>query len=79
MVWAALNKDEMPKHKKEHISFSAKIKALRMLLPIVGLIVFVLGSIYAGFTTPTEAAAFQESWRNGSAACRSLLSNCLSA
>lgn len=57
MVWATLNKDEMPKHKKEHISFSAKIKALRMLLPIVGLIVFVLGSIYAGFTTPTEAAA----------------------
>ncbi|MBW4934059.1 TRAP transporter large permease [Marinobacter sp. F4206] len=57
MIWAKLNKDEMPKHKKEHISFSAKFKALRMLLPIVGLIVFVLGSIYAGFTTPTEAAA----------------------
>ena len=34
MVWATLNKDEMPKHKKEHISFSAKIKALRMLLPL---------------------------------------------
>ncbi|WP_375183047.1 TRAP transporter large permease, partial [Marinobacter sp.] len=57
MIWAKLNKDEMPVHKKAHLSFSAKFKALRLLLPIVGLIVFVLGSIYAGFTTPTEAAA----------------------
>jgi C4-dicarboxylate transporter, DctM subunit len=57
MVWATLNKDEMPKHRKEQISFAAKVKALRMLLPIVGLIIFVLGSIYAGLTTPTEAAA----------------------
>ncbi len=57
MVWALLNKDEVPSHDKSHVSFAAKIKALRKLLPIMGLIGFVLGSIYGGFTTPTEAAA----------------------
>ncbi|MFT5721998.1 MAG: C4-dicarboxylate transporter DctM subunit [Motiliproteus sp.] len=57
VVWALLNKDEVPAHDKAHVSFASKIKALRLLLPILGLIGFVLGSIYGGFTTPTEAAA----------------------
>ncbi|MBY4677360.1 TRAP transporter large permease [Marinobacterium arenosum] len=57
MVWASLNRDELPKHSEEQISLSAKLKALRQLLPIVALIGFVLGSIYGGLTTPTEAAA----------------------
>ncbi|GAA0792243.1 TRAP transporter large permease [Marinobacterium sediminicola] len=57
MVWATLHKDELPKQSKEQISLAAKIAALRKLLPIMGLIGFVLGSIYGGFTTPTEAAA----------------------
>lgn len=57
MIWSLLNKDELPQHDKAHISFTAKIKALRLLLPIMCLIGFVLGSIYGGFTTPTEAAA----------------------
>ncbi|MBN0988000.1 TRAP transporter large permease [Amphritea pacifica] len=57
VIWALLNKDELPQHDKTHLSFAAKIKALRLLLPIMCLIGFVLGSIYGGFTTPTEAAA----------------------
>lgn len=57
MVWALMHKDELPEHTREQVSFSAKIAALRKLLPIMGLIGFVLGSIYGGFTTPTEAAA----------------------
>ena len=57
MVWALMNKDELPKHSKAQISLAAKVAALRKLLPIMGLIGFVLGSIYGGFTTPTEAAA----------------------
>ena len=57
MIWAKLNKDQLPTTKKENLAFSVKIKALKMLLPIVGLIIFVLGSIYTGFATPTEAAA----------------------
>jgi len=57
MIWALLNKDELPAHDKEQISLARKIAALRKLVPILGLIGFVLGSIYGGFTTPTEAAA----------------------
>ncbi|WP_166263490.1 TRAP transporter large permease [Marinobacter caseinilyticus] len=57
MIWALLNKNELPRNEHKRIGFSEKIKALRMLLPIVGLIIFVLGSIYGGLTTPTEAAA----------------------
>ncbi len=37
-IWALLNKDELPKHDKTHVSFAEKIKALRLLLPIMGLI-----------------------------------------
>ncbi|RRJ83593.1 TRAP transporter large permease [Aestuariirhabdus litorea] len=57
MIWAMFNKSELPQHDAEQISLGAKIKALRKLIPIVGLIGFVLGSIYGGLTTPTEAAA----------------------
>lgn len=35
-----------------------KVKSIKELLPVMGLILFVLGSIYTGLTTPTEAAAF---------------------
>jgi C4-dicarboxylate transporter DctM subunit len=39
-------------------SFAEKILALKKLLPIIFLIGGVLGSIYQGIATPTEAAAF---------------------
>ncbi len=57
MVWAMMHKDELPEHTRDQVSLAAKVAALRKLLPIMGLIGFVLGSIYGGFTTPTEAAA----------------------
>ncbi len=57
MIWGYLHKDELPKTKKEEISWSARFKGLSKLLPVVSLIGFVLGSIYGGITTPTEAAA----------------------
>ncbi|MDR1944500.1 MAG: TRAP transporter large permease subunit [Synergistaceae bacterium] len=38
-------------------SMSEKIRSLPKILPVIALIVFVLGSIYAGWATPTEAAA----------------------
>lgn len=56
-VWAMLNKNELPAAEQNRIPLSEKLLALRKLFPIVGLIIFVLGSIYGGFTTPTEAAA----------------------
>ncbi len=57
MIWGMLRKDELPKQTSEHTSWSKRFKALKQLLPVVGLIGFVLGSIYGGITTPTEAAA----------------------
>lgn len=57
MLWALLHKDELPSDKSDRVSLIVKLKALKQLLPIVGLITFVLGSIYGGLTTPTEAAA----------------------
>lgn len=56
-AWALLNPTKLPSDRGTRIPFREKMSALRKLLPIVGLIVFVLGSIYGGFTTPTEAAA----------------------
>jgi len=39
------------------LSFAGKLRESRHLLPVIGLIVAVLGSIYSGIATATEAAA----------------------
>lgn len=57
VIWAKLNKNELPAEEEKAGSWSNRLLALRRLLPVVGLIVFVLGSIYGGLTTPTEAAS----------------------
>ncbi|OUS39675.1 C4-dicarboxylate ABC transporter permease ['Osedax' symbiont bacterium Rs2_46_30_T18] len=57
IIWAKLNPDSLPKRDAQKIPLREKLKSLKQLLPIVGLIGFVLGSIYGGLTTPTEAAA----------------------
>lgn len=41
----------------ETYSWSDRIKSLPKIFPVIVLIAFVLGSIYAGWATPTEAAA----------------------
>jgi tripartite ATP-independent transporter DctM subunit len=56
ICWSLLNADRIPAADMA-LSFVEKIQAARYLLPSVGLIVLVLGSIYAGFATATEAAA----------------------
>jgi C4-dicarboxylate transporter DctM subunit len=56
-LWAKLNPQYAPQN-TQHYSWADKFKAIRSLLPVLGLIVFVLGSIYTGLTTPSEAAAF---------------------
>ncbi|MEH7342437.1 TRAP transporter large permease subunit [Bacillus sp. JJ1532] len=43
--------------KAENYTWSDRIKALPLLLPVMFLMSMVLGSIYAGWATPTEAAA----------------------
>ena len=54
--WALLNPDKIPPADKG-VSFFSKVNASRKLIPIVLLILTVLGSIYTGIATATEAAA----------------------
>ena len=59
-IWSILNKDKIPSENDTEISamtLRQKLYATRRLFPVMGLIFFVLGSIYAGWATATEAAA----------------------
>jgi tripartite ATP-independent transporter DctM subunit len=56
VVWALFNKDKIPAA-DEGMSFGQKLYASRHLIPVVSLIGLVLGSIYSGLATATEAAA----------------------
>ncbi len=56
MLWTALNRDRVPAPDRL-MSFAEKLYESRHLMPVVALIAAVLGSIYAGVATATEAAA----------------------
>ncbi len=56
IIVSSIKKDVVPQ-KEESVSWSAKLASLKDLAPIFALITLVLGSIYGGFATPTEAAA----------------------
>lgn len=55
ILWALLNPDKTPPSDID-MSFAQKLYAARLLIPTVMLIASVIGSIYAGVATPTEAA-----------------------
>lgn len=55
-VWALLNKDRVPVPDRT-MGFAEKLRESRHLIPVVALIGAVLGSIYTGVATATEAAA----------------------
>ncbi|MEP7206245.1 MAG: TRAP transporter large permease subunit [Casimicrobiaceae bacterium] len=57
VVWALLHPDAIPAM-AERTSLAQKVAASRHLVPVMLLIVAVLGSIYTGVATATEAAAF---------------------
>ena len=56
IIWSLINKKEMPVILEEY-SFLEKIKRSRQLLPVIILISSVIGSIYTGIATATEAAS----------------------
>jgi len=57
VLWAMLHKESMPAA-DPHVSFREKVRASMGLFPVIGLILFVLGSIYGGLATAIEAAVF---------------------
>jgi C4-dicarboxylate transporter, DctM subunit len=56
VIWSLFNKDKVPAA-DEDMTLRQKLFAARHLIPVVALIVLVLGSIYSGVATATEAAA----------------------
>ena len=55
--WSAKHSESVVKQATRY-SWSEKFSSLLRLLPVGALVFFIIGSIYAGLTTPTEAAAF---------------------
>ena len=55
-IISLINKKEMPKILEDY-SFLEKIKSSKQLLPVILLIFSVIGSIYTGIATATEAAS----------------------
>ena len=56
VVWSLLNPGKIPPS-TEQFTFMQRLYESRHLIPVIGLIGAVLGSIYAGVATATEAAA----------------------
>ena len=56
IIWSLINKTEMPKI-SDDFSFLEKVKRSKQLLPVILLILGVIGSIYTGIATATEAAS----------------------
>jgi C4-dicarboxylate transporter DctM subunit len=56
IVWSLLNPEKIPPPDRI-MTFGEKVHASRHLIPVVALIALVLGSIYVGIATATEAAA----------------------
>ena len=57
MVWSLINPSKVPP-RDPPMPFMQKVWNSRRLIPVALLIAFVIGTIYGGLATPTEAASF---------------------
>lgn len=57
VAWYYLRPHERPEP-EPRIGFVAALKNSTLLIPVIALVVVVIGSMYTGYATPTEAAAF---------------------
>ncbi len=70
-VWSAMNRNRMPTAAEQHLPMGEKLRRSLSLLPFLLLIVGVIGSIYSGIASPTDAAAVGVlfslllTWRSG--------------
>ncbi len=56
IIWSLLNRKQIP-IEESNISFIDKLRGAKRLIPVVLLIFGVIGSIYSGIASPTDAAA----------------------
>ena len=56
ILWALLSKKKLPLD-EEHYTLKEKIFRSRRIIPVLLLILGILGSIYSGVASPTDAAA----------------------
>jgi tripartite ATP-independent transporter DctM subunit len=84
IVWSLLHKDQIPAG-EEHFTFAEKINASKSLIPVLLLILGVIGSIYSGIASPTDAAAVGVvlalvlSWYTGSLTKKNFLESLMGA
>ncbi|GJL82343.1 MAG: hypothetical protein DHS20C01_19770 [marine bacterium B5-7] len=70
-IWSLLNRDKLPSE-NEYTSLREKLRRSRRIIPVMLLIGGVIGSIYSGIASPTDAAAVGVvlalvlSWSSGS-------------
>jgi tripartite ATP-independent transporter DctM subunit len=57
VVWALLNPDKTPQE-SDRLTLRERVARARNLIPCVLLIIFVMASMFTGYATATEAAAF---------------------
>jgi tripartite ATP-independent transporter DctM subunit len=57
VVWALLNPEKTPRH-VDDLPFLERIRKAKNLIPCLILIIFVMGVMFTGYATATEAAAF---------------------
>lgn len=83
-IWSLRYADKMPKSEPE-MSFRDKLTQAKRLIPVILLIGGVIGSIYSGLTSPTDAAAVGVvlalilSWHSGSLTRKSFIDGLLGA
>src|SRR6056297_2086673 len=57
MVWSLMNPGKVPAEAEPRLSLREKLSRSRRLIPVMLLIAGVIGSIYGGVASPTDAAA----------------------
>jgi tripartite ATP-independent transporter DctM subunit len=56
-VWALLNPSKTPQH-VDNLGFMDRLRRARLLIPVLLLIGFIMGVMFTGYATATEAASF---------------------
>ena len=83
-LWALVNRKSLP-DEALHVGFGEKLRRSRRLLPVIALIAGVIGSIYTGLASPTDAAAVGVvlalvlSWSTGTLSRKSFIEGLMGA